>query len=123
MNPVTALVAGLAALTVISTAAEAAQGCGKGWHYNGQRCVQVGTDSRQPYPRHKGSSADLGDQNGPSHRRRVSSEDLGDHYRSSYGRRVYSSASLRDEYRPSHRHKGISVDLGPMRLHLHHGED
>jgi hypothetical protein len=109
MNRVAALVAGLAALTVISTAAEAAQGCGKGYHYNGQRCVpQGGPDHRQPYhpaPRlSRGSSADLGDHYRPSHRRHGSSADLSDHYR------------------PSHRRHGISVDLGPIgRLHFHHG--
>jgi hypothetical protein len=39
MSRVTALFVGIAALTVISTAAEAAQGCGRGWYYNGRRCV------------------------------------------------------------------------------------
>ena len=38
MSRVTALFVGIAALTVISTAAEAAQGCGRGWYYNGRRC-------------------------------------------------------------------------------------
>jgi hypothetical protein len=40
------LIAGVAALTVISTvaitAAEAKDGCGKGFFYNGQRCVAKG---------------------------------------------------------------------------------
>jgi hypothetical protein len=104
MNRVTALIAGLAALTVISTAAEAAQGCGKGYHYNGQRCVpQGGPDHRQPYHRPKGSSADLGDTGYRSHRPlRGSSADLGDGYR-------------------RHHRPGVSVDLGPgMRLHFGH---
>ena len=39
MSRVTALFVGIAALTVISTVAEAAQGCGRGWYYNGRRCV------------------------------------------------------------------------------------
>ena len=39
MSRVTALFIGVAALTVISTAAEAAQGCGRGLYYNGRRCV------------------------------------------------------------------------------------
>ena len=39
MSRVIALFAGVAALTVISTAAEAAQGCGRGMYYNGRRCV------------------------------------------------------------------------------------
>ena len=115
MNRVTALVAGLAALTVISTAAEAAQGCGKGYHYNGQRCVpQGGSDHRQPYHR---PSADLG------HRPlRGSSADLGDHYRPSHRGRHGFAADLGDHYRPSHRRHGVSVDLGPIgRLHFHHG--
>ena len=33
------LFVGIAALTVISTAAEALDGCGRGWYYNGRRCV------------------------------------------------------------------------------------
>jgi hypothetical protein len=33
------LFAGIAALAVISTVAEAADGCGRGWYYNGRRCV------------------------------------------------------------------------------------
>ena len=122
MNRVTALVAGLAALTVISTAAEAAQGCGKGYHYNGQRCVpQGGPDHRQPYHR---PSADLGHR--PSadlgHRPlRGSSADLGDHYRPGHRGRHGFAADLGD--RPSHRGRhGISVDLGSIgRLHFNHG--
>jgi hypothetical protein len=39
MRRVIALFAGVAALTVISTVAEAAQGCGRGMYYNGRRCV------------------------------------------------------------------------------------
>jgi hypothetical protein len=39
MKPITGLFAALAALTVISTVAEAADGCGRGWYYNGRRCV------------------------------------------------------------------------------------
>jgi hypothetical protein len=39
MSRVTALFVGIAALTVISTVAEAAQGCGRGMYYNGRRCV------------------------------------------------------------------------------------
>jgi hypothetical protein len=141
MNRVTTLVAGLAALTVISTAAEAAQGCGKGYHYNGTRCVpQGGPDHRQPYHSPKGSSAGLGDTGYRSHRPlRGSSADLGDDHRPSYRHRG-SSADLGDDYGPSHRRHGysrglgsrshrlhhgqhgISVDLGPIgRLHFHHG--
>jgi hypothetical protein len=39
MSRGTALFVGVAALTVISTVAEAAQGCGRGMYYNGRRCV------------------------------------------------------------------------------------
>jgi hypothetical protein len=39
MRPVTGLLAAIAALTVISTVAEAADGCGRGMYYNGRRCV------------------------------------------------------------------------------------
>jgi len=46
-------------LTVISTIAEAAQGCGRGWYYNGRRCV----------PQH-----DMGYR--PHHRRYVEDDDI-----------------------------------------------
>src|SRR5262245_31410569 len=39
MSRITALFVGIAALTVVSTVAEAADGCGRGWYYNGRRCV------------------------------------------------------------------------------------
>jgi hypothetical protein len=39
MSRITALFVGMAALAVISTVAEAADGCGRGWYYNGRRCV------------------------------------------------------------------------------------
>jgi len=41
MSPITALCVGVAALTVVSTVAEAADGCGRGWYYNGRRCVPM----------------------------------------------------------------------------------
>jgi hypothetical protein len=50
MDRVTALVAGLAALTVTSTATEAAQGCGRGWHYSGQRCVSQSSRKYRQLP-------------------------------------------------------------------------
>jgi hypothetical protein len=41
MNRITIFAVGIAALGAISTAAaEAADGCGRGWFYNGERCVQ-----------------------------------------------------------------------------------
>jgi len=39
MSRITALFVGIAALAVISTVAEGADGCGRGWYYNGRRCV------------------------------------------------------------------------------------
>src|SRR5262249_5476996 len=39
MSRITALLVGITALTVVSTVAEAADGCGRGWYYNGRRCV------------------------------------------------------------------------------------
>jgi hypothetical protein len=75
MSRVTALFIGVAALTLISTVAEAAQGCGRGMYYNGRRCVPqddvgyrqqhrryVEDDDRGYRPRHRrpGASVDLG---------------------------------------------------------------
>ena len=118
MNRVIALVAGLAALTVISTAAEAAQGCGKGYHYNGQRCVpQGGPDHRQPY--HKGSSANRRDTGTPPRseahpRTATTTGQAKGHAATTTGQATGA--------RPSHRGHRISVDLGPIgRLHFHHG--
>ena len=39
MSRITALFVGVAALTIISTVAQAADGCGRGMYYNGRRCV------------------------------------------------------------------------------------
>src|SRR5437588_6631357 len=39
MSRITALFVGIAALSIISTVAEGADGCGRGWYYNGRRCV------------------------------------------------------------------------------------
>jgi hypothetical protein len=73
MSRVTALFVGIAALTVISTVAEARDGCGGGMYYNGRRCVpqdHVGSHHRRYvdeddiyYRRHHrrpGVSVDLG---------------------------------------------------------------
>jgi hypothetical protein len=52
MSRIIALFVGVAALTVISTVAEAADGCGRGWYYNGRRCVpqdEPGYGSRRGY--------------------------------------------------------------------------
>ena len=60
MSRVTALFVGIAALTVISTAAEAAQGCGRGWYYNGRRCVPQDDVGYRSHHRRPGISVDLG---------------------------------------------------------------
>jgi hypothetical protein len=39
MARIAALFAGIVAMTTVSTFAEAADGCGRGWYYNGRRCV------------------------------------------------------------------------------------
>ena len=41
---------GIVAFIIIATAAEAADGCGRGWFYNGQRCVP----QEEPGPRYYG---------------------------------------------------------------------
>jgi hypothetical protein len=57
MGRITAFLVGIAALTVISTVAEAADGCGRGWYYNGRRCVPMdepGYGYRGEPPRYRG---------------------------------------------------------------------
>jgi len=39
MSRITAVFVGIAALTIVSTVAQARDGCGSGWYYNGRRCV------------------------------------------------------------------------------------
>jgi hypothetical protein len=80
MSRITALFVGIAALTVVSTVAEARDGCGSGWYYNGRRCVpqqDMGYRGYRPYPRRDpGVSVDvgpnlrlnLGDRPGPRYR-------------------------------------------------------
>ena len=60
-----ALLVGVAALTFVSTIAEARDGCGRGMYYNGRRCVpQQDYDMDYRYrrypPREPGVSVDLG---------------------------------------------------------------
>jgi hypothetical protein len=51
MKPVTGLFAALVALSVVSTIVEAADGCGRGWYFNGRRCVpQEGPPGYGPPP-------------------------------------------------------------------------
>jgi len=45
------LFVGIAALAVISTAAEALDGCGRGWYYNGRRCVPQDEPGYGPTPK------------------------------------------------------------------------
>jgi hypothetical protein len=59
MSRITALFVGIAALTIVSTVAEAADGCGRGWYYNGRRCVpqdEPGYGYRRDYgpPQYRG---------------------------------------------------------------------
>jgi len=58
MNRITALFFGIAALTVIATVAEAADGCGRGWYYNGRRCVPQ--DERGYRPEYRRGYEDRG---------------------------------------------------------------
>ena len=39
MRRITAMFVGIAVLTIVSTVAQARDGCGSGWYYNGRRCV------------------------------------------------------------------------------------
>jgi hypothetical protein len=52
MSRVIVLFAGVAVLTVISTVAEAADGCGRGLYYNGRRCVPQDEPGYRPGPRY-----------------------------------------------------------------------
>src|SRR5438046_4025630 len=64
MSRMTALVVAVAALTIVCTVAEAADGCGRGWYYNGRRCVpqdEPGYGYRRGYEdRGPGIRLDLG---------------------------------------------------------------
>ena len=70
MSRITALLVGIAGLTFVSTSlvsaiAEARDGCGRGFYYNGRRCVpqyDPGYDYRyRSYPRREpGVSVDVG---------------------------------------------------------------
>ena len=53
MSRTTALFVGIAALSIISTVAEAADGCGRGWYYNGRRCVPM-DEPRYFRPKYRG---------------------------------------------------------------------
>jgi hypothetical protein len=53
MSRITALLIGIAALTVMATIAKAADGCGRGWYYNGRRCVPM-DEPRYFRPKYRG---------------------------------------------------------------------
>jgi hypothetical protein len=53
MSRMSALLVGVAALTALSTIAEAADGCGRGWYYNGRRCVPM-DEPRYFRPQYRG---------------------------------------------------------------------
>jgi|SRR5947208_2556261 len=52
-EPHSCLLVGFAAFIAISTIAEAADGCGRGWFYNGRRCVPMDEPSYYG-PRYRG---------------------------------------------------------------------
>jgi hypothetical protein len=95
MSRVTALFIGVAALTLISTVAEAAQGCGRGMYYNGRRCVPQDDTGYRPHHRRYVEDDDRGYR--PRHRRPGASVDvapgirlhLGDHPRPRHHYRHY----------------------------------
>jgi hypothetical protein len=71
MGRITALFVGIVAMTVVSTVAEARDGCGRGFYYNGRRCVPQYDYDRgyydrgydrgyRPYRREPGISVDVG---------------------------------------------------------------
>ena len=63
MSRSTGLFFEIIALLAIATPAEAADGCGRGWYYNGRRCVpQDGPGSGSPYHRGYGPPVDRGPQ-------------------------------------------------------------
>jgi hypothetical protein len=75
MSRIIVLFAGVAALTVISTVAEAAQGCGRGWYYNGRRCVPQDDVGYRSHHRRYVDEDDIGYRR--HHRRPGISVDLG----------------------------------------------
>ena len=62
MSRSTALCVGIIALVVISTVADAADGCGRGWYYNGRRCVPQDGPGYGSYQRGYGPPVDRGPQ-------------------------------------------------------------
>ena len=75
MSRVTALFVGIAALTVISTVAEAAQSCGRGWYLQRGRCVPQDDIGYRPHHRRYVEDDDIGYRR--HHRRPGVSVDLG----------------------------------------------
>ena len=90
MNRITSILfAGIAGLIVMSTVAEAAQGCGRGMYYNGRRCVP---------------QDDIGYR--PHHRRYVEDDDIGyrRHHRPGVGVHVAPGIRLHLGHHPRSRH-------------------
>ena len=75
MSRITALFVGVAALTIISTVAQAADGCGRGMYYNGRRCVPQDDIGYRPHRRGYVEDEDRGYRR--HHRRPGASVDLG----------------------------------------------
>jgi hypothetical protein len=61
MSRITALFVGVAALTVISTVAEAEDGCGRGWYHNGRRSLKHGSTARRTSRFRMGCASRIGD--------------------------------------------------------------
>jgi hypothetical protein len=106
------LIAGVAALTVVSTvaitAAEAKDGCGKGMFYNGRQCVAKGERGLRAFdPGFRDRGIDRRADRLSSFDRRWSSHDhRGDRW---------SSSDRRGD-------RGVSLGFGGLRVHLGDGK-
>jgi hypothetical protein len=65
MSRMTALLLGVIVLTTLSTIAEALDGCGRGWYYNGRRCVPMDEPGYGPSYRGYGPPPYRGDYGPP----------------------------------------------------------
>jgi hypothetical protein len=105
MSRVTVLLVGIAALTVISTVAEAAQGCGRGWYYNGRRCVPQDDMGYRPHHRRHVEDDDIGYRR--HHRRPGVSVDVAP------GIRLHLGHGTRHHYRHDDDDKAVNPFGGP----------
>ena len=94
MSRVTALFVGIAALTVISTVAEAAQSCGRGWYLQRGRCVRQDDIGYRPHYRRYVDDDDIGYRR--RHRRPGLSVDRGSGIRLNLGPPPSNAAPLDD---------------------------